>query len=118
MLATALDWRRDRAKEIVLVRGEGEAALLEVLRTTYVPNAVRVLLDPEHREALEARVPWLEGKVAPEGRATAYVCIEGACKRPTSDSEELRAQLEPERPLSFPPLKVHPAKRARMEAGH
>ncbi|MEO1229376.1 MAG: thioredoxin domain-containing protein [Myxococcota bacterium] len=103
-LATALDWRLDRARQIVIVKGPGDKPLIDVLRRTFLPNAVRVVGRPETLQALVSRVPWLDGKVAREGQGTAYVCFEGACKAPTSDPETLRAQLAPEVRIQAPPL--------------
>ena len=103
-LATALDWRLDRARQIVVVRGPGDEPLIDVLRRTFLPNAVRLMGSSETLQALVHRVPWLEGKESRGGRATAYVCFEGACKAPTSDPETFRAQLAPEVRIQAPPL--------------
>ncbi|MCG2768207.1 MAG: hypothetical protein L6435_07470 [Anaerolineae bacterium] len=39
-------------------------------------------------------VPLLQGRVPVDGRATAYVCVDFACRPPVTDSEVLRALLE------------------------
>jgi len=97
-LLSALDFRRDRAYEVFLVweqgAEEGRGALEDVLRETFVPNRVLV----RWRVADEARVakviPAVEGKRARGGKPTAYVCERGVCQAPTSDPEQLRAQLQ------------------------
>ena len=72
---------------------EPDAALLETLRSTYLPNRVLAVVD-ETTAALQAdRIPLFEGKRAVDGRTTAYVCKKGVCKRPTSDPRELARQL-------------------------
>ncbi len=38
-------------------------------------------------------VPLLADRPMRDGRATAYVCEDYACKRPTTDPEELKGQL-------------------------
>ena len=63
-----------------------------------MPNAVVLRL--AERDATQSPVPWLKGKVAIDGRPTAYVCERGRCELPTSDPGRLRAQLaERRRPL-------------------
>ena len=44
--------------------------------------------------ALIEMVPYAEGKVAREGRATAYVCERFVCQLPTTDPEVFAEQLE------------------------
>jgi uncharacterized protein len=39
------------------------------------------------------RAPALGGRVAQDGRATAYVCREGACRTPATDADGLRQRL-------------------------
>ncbi len=107
-LAAALDWRLDRAKEVVIVRTGTDRgdALVDVLRSTYVPNAVVLISDEAKLAELGSMVPWIEGKRALDGRATAYVCFEGVCKVPTSDPEVFVRQLEPEIRLEAPPIRL------------
>ena len=68
-------------------------ALLDAVRSKYAPSAVLVRLDPAHRPALAALLPWVEAMGMRDGRATAYVCREFACQAPTTDPAALSAQL-------------------------
>ncbi len=93
-LLLAIDFSTDRALEIVLVTPEGgdSEPLLAELRRSFLPNRVLVQARPGDAE-LAKRVPIAEGKVAIDGRATAYVCESGACKWPTNDPATFREQL-------------------------
>jgi hypothetical protein len=114
-MALALDWRLDRAKEILIVYTPEDPghALKQVLRQTFVPNAVRVVADARELPSLEPLVPWVRDKQALGARATAYVCIAGTCRLPTHDPAELERQLQPEVPIEAPPLatKARPSPR-------
>lgn len=44
-------------------------------------------------------VPLLQGKVARNGQATAYVCERRVCKLPTADPEEFARQIQKVEPL-------------------
>jgi len=75
--------------------------LLAPVRRTFLPNRVlAVVPDQGREEQLEELIPLIRGKVAAEGRATAYVCEQGVCRLPTSDASELAAQLAAEGPVS------------------
>ena len=61
---------------------------------------------PAEGEDLAGRVdqvPLLRGKVAQRGRATAYVCENQVCKKPTSDPGVFEAQIRVVKPLETSP---------------
>jgi uncharacterized protein YyaL (SSP411 family) len=94
----ALDWATDRAREVAIVWPKGgsqsaAAPLLEVLRKTFLPNVVRVAASEDQITALVKAAPFVEGKVALGGKATAYVCERGSCQLPTHDAAALTKQL-------------------------
>jgi uncharacterized protein YyaL (SSP411 family) len=101
-LLTALDFRHDQAKEIVIVRPPGgdAAPLRRRVHETFVPNKVVIEVEegPE-LTALAAVVPLVAEKKAIDGKATAYVCERGVCQLPTSDPDELARQLAKVTPL-------------------
>jgi uncharacterized protein YyaL (SSP411 family) len=103
-LMLALDWRHDRPREVVVVtagRGDGAAELLAPLRRTFLPNRVLAVVPDQNREEdLENLIPLIQGKVATDGRATAYVCEHGVCRLPTRDAAVLAEQLAAEAPGS------------------
>jgi len=101
-LLLALDFRTDAVREVVLVwpGGEPPAALLDVVRRTFVPS--RALCGAAEGEALArlGRVAKVaEGKKAIGGRPTAYVCERGACQMPALEPAKLEEQLRAVRPL-------------------
>ena len=93
----AVDFEVDTAKEVLLVRpedGADAAALLDVLRTTYLPNRiVSVVSQGEELDAHAQLVPLLRGKKARNGEVTAYVCEDRVCRFPTADPAVFADQL-------------------------
>ena len=80
----------------VVVAGEGAdaEALAAVVDHALAPFTVLLRVGPSGpTEARRALFPVLEGKRAVAGKATAYVCTFGSCKRPTSDPIELKRQI-------------------------
>ena len=66
------------------------AALIAETRRGFRPNQVTaVSADPA-----ASAIPLMAGRVAIDGRPTAYVCREFACRLPVGDAEALRAQLD------------------------
>jgi hypothetical protein len=73
------------------VVGDG-ADLAAVASGRYRPNVVLAWsLDPS-----ASVVPLLGGRVLVDGRPTAYVCRDFACRLPVTDPEALRRQLDGE----------------------
>ena len=101
VLLEALDFRLGEPKEIVLVFGANQAeadAFREVLGKTHLPNKVVVPVNGAAVSDLVSLVPLVEHKVARNGKTTAYVCVRGSCKLPTTDVGVFRKQLtEPPR---------------------
>ena len=95
----ALDYHTDASKEVLIVLPpEGDPALadplLSVLHTTFLPNRVSIVgHEGKLAERLGKQVPWVAEKPARGGKATAYVCMQGACDLPTNDPAKLRKQL-------------------------
>jgi uncharacterized protein YyaL (SSP411 family) len=96
MFLSALDYALGPSVEIVVVgrpQDQEARALLGAVRSSFVPNKV-VLQRPIHdaQEILDV-VPWLGQHGQVGGRATAYVCLDGACGLPVTDAESLRQAL-------------------------
>ncbi|MBO6939363.1 MAG: thioredoxin domain-containing protein [Deltaproteobacteria bacterium] len=98
----SLDRLHDTAREVVIVH-EGDRSkaepLLAVLRRTFLPNRVLLVVSESEATALAASVPLLEGKRVMGEGATAYVCERGRCERPTNDPAVFAEQLAQVRPL-------------------
>jgi uncharacterized protein YyaL (SSP411 family) len=97
-LLCGLDFAFGAAREVVLV-GRRDApdtrAMYEVLGKGFMPDTV-VLFRPveESRPEIVRLAPYAEPMVALEGRATACVCSNYSCERPTTNPQELRTFLD------------------------
>jgi uncharacterized protein YyaL (SSP411 family) len=95
----AVDYLEGPVREIVVALPADDApsagALDEVLRETFSPRKVLLRGVPASRGwlDLEPHVPLLRGRASREGLATAFVCSQGKCDLPTTQAEDLRAQL-------------------------
>ncbi len=90
---SALDFLLGRPKEIAIFGSLDSAdtqALLDVVFEPFLPNKV---VAGANNGGAPADIPLLEGRSARNGHATAYVCEQYVCQAPTSDPQELRAQL-------------------------
>ncbi len=95
-LLCALDFALAQPKEVVIVGYPGDPGtreLLEMTFRTYRPHIVVAGAAPDDPEAAAA-TPLLEGRGLVGGRAAAYVCEGFVCQAPTTDSDELRRQLD------------------------
>jgi uncharacterized protein YyaL (SSP411 family) len=73
-------------------------AMLETVFKHASPTTLVVPVDPEKSQKKLANiVPFIGAMKMVDGRATAYVCIDYACQRPTTNPDELREQLAPRR---------------------
>ena len=80
--------------EVAVVGTAGDPArdaLVDVLRTRLLPSAVRVAAAPGEGAGL---TPLLAERAAVDGRPTAYVCENYACRLPVTAPDELRDQLD------------------------
>jgi uncharacterized protein YyaL (SSP411 family) len=96
-LLLAHGFAKSQPLQIVLVRPQatlGAQRLEGVLRRSFVPHRVLVRITDKGVTSARKLLPLVEGKRALSGKATAYVCVGGSCKRPTSDPAVLRAQLQ------------------------
>ncbi|MBV9454600.1 MAG: thioredoxin domain-containing protein [Rubrobacter sp.] len=94
-LLSALDFYLSTPYEVAVIGDLGESdtrALLEAVYTTYLPNKILAGCSENDEEAARL-VPLLANRPMRDGRATAYVCVQYACKSPTTDAEELKRQL-------------------------
>lgn len=96
----ALDLALGPSHEVVIM-GEPTASdtkdLLRSVHMHFLPHTVLLLypLQPEQQAAVVALAPFVHGLQQQNGRATAYVCSNFACQRPTNSAEEMLAALTP-----------------------
>ena len=96
-LMAAVDFIAGPSFEIVVAGGaeaEDTRAMLRALHHRFRPNKV-VLLRPEGDEpAIAGIAPYTADQTAVDGKATAYVCRDFACRAPTTEIEVMLAALE------------------------
>ena len=68
--------------------------MLRSVRRTFLPNAI-ILLHPPGRQGskLESVATFVENLTAVSGQATAYLCQNYVCSRPTNDTAEFDRML-------------------------
>ena len=94
MLA-AYEFSLSKPKQIVLVGSAGLDAMLHELNARFLPHKIVLLVDSDAaRKVLAAYLPVLDSMTAKDGKATAYVCENYACKLPTSDSGKFAELLQ------------------------
>ncbi len=84
--------------EIVIVspkhQPNGAQPFLDLLRKRFIPNRTFItIFDGEPNDALSRLIPWLNGKSAIDGKATAFICKKRVCNRPVSNLELFEQQL-------------------------
>ena len=92
-ILSALDFYLSTPKEIAIVgefTDEATQALIRQVYAKYLPNKV---LAVGNMVNYDAHLPLLEGKTRIDGRPTAYVCENYACKAPVTSAEELERAL-------------------------
>ncbi len=93
---TAFMTSRAPFKEVVVVGSSGQAEtrdMLEAIRQGFRPFIVSMLCSEEH-EGLKDLVPYIANYKPVDGKPTAYVCRNFACKAPITQAEELRQELD------------------------
>jgi uncharacterized protein YyaL (SSP411 family) len=95
-LLLALDFALGPSFEIVIA-GEPDAAdtraMLAAFRERYLPHKV-LLLRPADGAALARLAPFTGEMRSLDGKATAYICRDFACQRPTTDTAEALRALD------------------------
>jgi uncharacterized protein YyaL (SSP411 family) len=95
MLAALSAWHAG-ATQIVIVGDASERRELEaVVARRYLPFASIVPAAPDRQPALAAMLPFAGAMRRLDGRATAYVCHDFACREPVTSADALAAQLTP-----------------------
>ena len=75
--------------------------MIQLIHTTYLPNAVVLLRDMDAKEQeLDRIAPFTQAQVAVDGETTAYVCKNRVCKRPVTSLAEFRRALPEEAKLA------------------
>jgi len=96
-LMFAVDFAVGPSYEVVIAgksTGRDTRAMVNALRAAYVPNKI-VILRPTEQESpdIVRLAGFTEHHSSIDGKATAYVCLNYACKVPTTDVEEMLGLL-------------------------
>jgi hypothetical protein len=96
-LLCGLDFALGPGREVVVVGRTGAPdtrAMFDVLRKEFIPNTV-VLFRPaeESDPEIVKLAPFTEAMKSLGDRATAFICSNYRCERPTTNPEELRSFL-------------------------
>ncbi len=97
-LLVALSEHLSPSREIAIVGARGAddtRALLHAIHARFLPGAALAFIESSASADadLDKLIPLLEGKTALDGRATAYVCRNYACRQPVTDVAALEAEL-------------------------
>jgi uncharacterized protein YyaL (SSP411 family) len=101
MFLCGIDFLIGPSRDVVIAGRPGSAdtkAMLEALRTHYLPEAV-VLLNPvgEDLAEMSSIAPFMQARVSTDGKATASVCVDSRCGLPTTDPARMIELLSPRR---------------------
>jgi uncharacterized protein YyaL (SSP411 family) len=96
-MLSAVDYQLGASQEIVIagdLDSEQTKAMLEVVRSIFLPNAV-VLVHDEGKAGADfyKLVPFIKSQVAMEGKTTAYVCENYVCRQPVQTVAELEKMI-------------------------
>ncbi len=91
-------YARAKPKQVILAGEKNDPAtraMLAVFRRRFLPDHVVLLVDgPETRAALAGRLPAVLSMTPIEGKTTAYVCEDYACRLPTTDVDAFGELLQ------------------------
>lgn len=95
MFLTALDFLIGPTYEIAIVGSPNSKEtknMLQAIRTRFVPNKV-MLLKKEYQKNLENLAGFTKDMKMIEDKTTAYICIDFACSKPTTEIQEVLKML-------------------------
>ena len=97
LMATALAQYHTGLSQVVIVGPEGRPdtqLLKQVVASRYLPFTIQIGVEPGARQvALAKHLPFIGSMELIDGKATAYVCTDFACREPTADPERFGSQL-------------------------
>ena len=84
--------------EVVIVGPSGARGTVEMLgalNTPFIPNHVAIYRPSDEKSPdIDKTAEFVKNYVTVKGQATAYVCLDNACKVPTTDIKEMLVLLE------------------------
>jgi uncharacterized protein YyaL (SSP411 family) len=96
MLAGLSTWHAGATQIVVLGSGSDAKPLQVETARHYLPFALLVpVVAGDPQRVLAAAMPFIGALRQKDGRATAFVCRDFACREPVTTAEQLEAQLQP-----------------------
>jgi uncharacterized protein YyaL (SSP411 family) len=96
-MLSAIDFHLEKPKQIVIAGDQNAPdvrAMLVTINKHFLPSRIVLAADGgEGQKFLTQRLPFLRDMKPLSGQATAFVCQNYACQRPTNDIGELEKQL-------------------------
>ncbi|MDO8142013.1 MAG: thioredoxin domain-containing protein [Candidatus Brocadiales bacterium] len=92
----ALDFALGTTREIVIAGESGSDDTKQILmeiRKRFLPGKV-IILHPEKDKSIEGIIGFVKEQKAMDGKATAYICENYACKAPTNDMNQIKKILD------------------------
>ncbi len=90
-LMVAIDFKLGPSYEIVIAGtpdSDDTDIMLNAIRTNYIPNKTVALRPPDDEASIKI-IDSFKFKKQENGRATAHICLENACKAPTTDLDTM-----------------------------
>ena len=118
-MLVALDFSIGPTQEIVIA-GHPEQAdttdMVRIVHSSFLPRTVLLFhATGDAGKSIERQVPFLEGQVAIDGKATAYVCQNYVCSKPVNSPRALEALLDTTSKAQPSESKAPSAKKANGE---
>jgi uncharacterized protein YyaL (SSP411 family) len=98
MMAAALSTYLAGPQQIVIVGEDAPGALARVIALRYLPSAITLNVSGDRQARLASALPLIAAMTAVDGRPTAYVCRNFACRQPVTTVEGLERELAEDRP--------------------
>jgi uncharacterized protein YyaL (SSP411 family) len=92
MLLNAVDFGIGPSYEIVIAgeeKAEDTGKMLDALNSSFIPNKVVIFRPPENNPQIAEIAKYTLNQRPLDGKATAYVCTDFACKSPTVNIDEM-----------------------------
>jgi uncharacterized protein YyaL (SSP411 family) len=94
-MLVAYEFNLSKPKQVILVGETGIDAMLKELHARFVPNKIVLrVTDAASRKVIAGYISVVETMTAKDGKATAYVCENYACKLPTADHKKFAELLQ------------------------
>jgi hypothetical protein len=89
---SAIDYKVGPSYEVVIVGKRGKPdteKMLKTLNKHYIPNKVLIFKDSDNPSDTANIGETVKLKDSIDGKATAYICSDGSCKKPTTDIHQM-----------------------------